>query len=116
MRDIPMSFTGVLMEEPVLQRTGAGTAFVHFFVRHIPTYWDPVSENWVDAEPNDINCVAEKDAAELIVDFTEGRRGVYVMVDGVFRSRRTYDDDGNIVDAISELLVHDFGPSLLRNA
>ena len=110
MRDIEINFTGQVIEAPTDVRAVAGFRTTHFVLRHIPTYYDASTDQWNSAEDNDFTCIAWKDLADAVVDIVSV--GDYVIVSGILRKRKVYDDEGYVVDAVDEVIVRDIGPSL----
>lgn len=109
MRNIEINFVGQIIEAAEDVRSVAGFLSANFVVRHVPTFYNAEKEQWSNGEENDLNCIAWKDLAEKIVD--RFAVGDYVMVSGEFRTRRLYDADDNVIDAIEEVVVRDIGKS-----
>lgn len=101
--------TGRLTHSPELKRTNSGTSVVSFSLAVRRTFKNASGEYDTDF----INCVAWRQAAEMIEKYFNKGDGITVF--GEIRTRSYTDKDGNNRNAV-EVLVNEFEFPIARKA
>lgn len=114
MYHIDVNFTGEVVGNVSFTYDSAGLGLARFVIVHAPAYYDSNENQWVEGAKQEIHCVARNVAAEAIANGVS--TGDKVMVFGALRLKSIYDDAGNVVDQINEVVIKDVGHSLVAEA